>query len=387
MIRSAIGALALAVLTSVAPSVSAHDASAYGGLFRSRNLGLTWLNADVGLFLNAVLTVAIDPRDPNHLLMGTDIGLLGSTDGGRSWRAEAQDVISGPAFAVAFSPDGQSAICAAPGGVLRFHDGQWSRAAAPSGAVPAREIVFGSVPGRVYLLGDGGLFTSDDGGRIFRRVEDGLTDDVRTTALAVAMRPREVLFAVIDGKLMASEDRGQHWRRRVVGPGGASVDIGVLDPSSPSRVWAAAADLIYVSDDLGLSWRAVGKPLPERETSVRGIAADPTISELVVTTHRGMYRSETGGSTWTLKEGNLPIHLEAGPLVRDASDAQTLYAVYSLMPYAEVWRTALQGGSVLSRVDALSLAGGLAFVLLLMLCGILVVRWLDHRRSARFSLP
>ena len=48
-------------------SVGAHDPSAYGGLFRSRDLGKTWLNADVGLFLNAALAVAVDPSDPNHL--------------------------------------------------------------------------------------------------------------------------------------------------------------------------------------------------------------------------------------------------------------------------------------------------------------------------------
>jgi hypothetical protein len=67
-IRTAIGGLALVtVALSSASLAHAHDASAYGGLFRSRNFGGTWLNADVGLFLNAALTVAVDPRDPNHL--------------------------------------------------------------------------------------------------------------------------------------------------------------------------------------------------------------------------------------------------------------------------------------------------------------------------------
>ncbi len=85
VIRTAIGVLALATLAlSLASSAHAHDASAYGGLFRSRNLGGTWLNADVGLFLNAALTVAVDPRDPSQLLMGTDIGLYRSSNGGRS---------------------------------------------------------------------------------------------------------------------------------------------------------------------------------------------------------------------------------------------------------------------------------------------------------------
>src|SRR5262249_61162975 len=61
----------------------AHDPSSYGGVFRSRNLGGSWLSADVGLFLNAALVVAINPRDQSHLLAGTDLGVLVSRNGGR----------------------------------------------------------------------------------------------------------------------------------------------------------------------------------------------------------------------------------------------------------------------------------------------------------------
>ena len=78
---------------------------------------------------------------------------------------------------------------------------------------------------------------------------------------------------------------------------------------------------------------------------------------------------------------NLPIHLEAGPLVRDPGDARTLYAVYSLMPYTEVWRSALEGSNLLARADPVSLAGGLAFLLLLMIGGGLLVRWLARQRA------
>jgi hypothetical protein len=119
---------------------------------------------------------------------------------------------------------------------------------------------------------------------------------------------------------------------------------------------------------------------------VRGIAADPAATTLVVTSHRGMYRSEDGGQSWMLKESNLPVHLESGPLVRDPNDARTLYAVYSLMPFAEVWRTAIEGGNLLARVDPVSLAGGLAFLLLLIIGGGLLVRWLARPRSAG-SMP
>ena len=112
----------------------------------------------------------------------------------------------------------------------------------------------------------------------------------------------------------------------------------------------------------------------------------PPAMTLVVTSHRGMYRSEDGGQSWTFKEGNLPVHLESGPLVRDPNDARTLYAVYSLMPFAEVWRTALEGGNLLARVDPVSLAGGLAFLLLMMIGGGLLARRLAGARGAR-SMP
>jgi photosystem II stability/assembly factor-like uncharacterized protein len=155
-----------------------------------------------------------------------------------------------------------------------------------------------------------------------------------------------------------------------------------LDPIVAGRLWIASASRIYRSDDAGASWLAASEPLPEADTSVRGIAADRTGGALVVTTHRGLYRSADTGRTWILLEDNLPVHLEARPLVRDPSSPETLYVGFSLIPYGELWRTALEGGNLLNRVDLLSLAGGLAFLLLLGLLGVLSARWL-FRRGAR----
>jgi photosystem II stability/assembly factor-like uncharacterized protein len=337
------------------------------------------------LFLNAALTVAVDPRDPNHLLMGTDIGLYRSSNGGRSWSPEAQGLISGAVFAIAFSPDGASVICAAPTGVFRFRDGQWTRALAPDGAAPGREIALGSAPDRIYLLGKKELFISADGGQSYRRLRDGPAADTPIAALTVATMPRELLLVVIGGKLMASEDGGNQWQERAIGSGGEPVDTVVLDPVLPNRTWAASADRIFISDDLGVRWRAVGRSLPEAATNVRGIAADETATTLVVTTHRGMYRSDDGGQSWILKENNLPAHLEAGPLVRDQREAQTLYAVYSLLPYPEVWRSALEGRNLLSRLDPVGLGGGIAFMVLLIMGGVLLVGWLERQRSGGAS--
>jgi photosystem II stability/assembly factor-like uncharacterized protein len=373
--------LAFALTLGAGPA-PAHDPSAYGGLFRSRDLGQGWLNADVGLFLGAAVSVSIDPTDPNRLLLGTDSGLLISRNGGRKWDRVAPAKLFGAVFAVAFLPDGRSALCATPGGVYRLEDGDWQQVSAPTEAAPARAIAFGAAPGRVYLIGRRDLYRSDDGGRSFLEVEHGLPDPPEITELAVSAQPEEVLVAVADGRPTVSRDGGRSWQQRSAGLPQSPAEGLALDPVVAGRLWIASASRIYRSDDAGMTWLAAGEPLPEADTSVRGIAADRSGGVLVVTTHRGLYRSADAGRTWALLEDNLPVHLEARPLTRDPSSPETLYAGYSLIPYGELWRTALEGGNLLNRVDLVSLAGGLAFLLLLGLLGVLGARWL-FRRDAR----
>ena len=374
--------LACLLLALTDANAWAHDPSSYGGVFRSRNLGGTWLNADVGLFLNAALAVAVDPREPSRLLVGTDLGLLGSRNGGRSWSPEAPDLIFGAVFAVAFSPDGERALCTAQSGVFRFADGRWAPAHAPNAAIPARAIVAGASNDRIYLLGRSRLFVSEDGGQTYVPVP-GLSQTGEMTALAVTGTAPEILVAVIDGRVMTSQDGGRAWRDGGLGRDGEAVDTVAPDAYAPDRIWAASADRLHVSADLGATWRAAGGPLPEPGTKVRGIAADESAATLVVTTQRGTYRSEDGGQTWVLKEDNLPIHLEAGPLARDPSDPRLIYAVYSLMPYSEVWRAANEGGNLLARIDPISLAGGISFFLLILFGGGFVAFRLAGARTAR----
>jgi len=352
---------------------AAHDASAYGGLFRSRSMGGAWLNADIGLFPSAALAVAIDPRDSNHLLMGTDAGLFASSNGGRSWTQPAPALIIGAVFAVAFSADGTVALCAAPGGVFRATGGVWQPADAPAGATPSRTILFGATPGRVYLLGRDRLYASNDGGAGFTRIPGDANNDAGFEALAIVRQPAEMLFAIRYGRLMVSTDAGRQWQPRSLPA--TPVEAINPDPAIPGRLWAAAADRLYRSENGG-AWQAVGNPLPEPNTVTRGIAAGADATTLVVTTHRGTYRSTDAGAHWMLEEGNLPVHLEAGPLARDPVAPATLYAVYSLIPYPEVWRNAVEGSNLLARADPMSLIEGLAFLVLLLLVGVALVAWL-----------
>jgi photosystem II stability/assembly factor-like uncharacterized protein len=372
----------LLCLPLIAGGASAHEASSYGGVFRSRDLGASWLNADVGLFLNAALIVAVDPRDSLHLLAGTDLGLLSSRNGGRSWEAEARDAVVGAALGLAFSPGGDEAVCAAPSGVFRLDGAGWQPARAPDAALPARALV-AAPNGRFYLLGRSGLFVSHDGGRSFAAAPGSVPGEM-SSVVAIG-ESGDHLAAVIDGQAMFSHDAGRSWVGGGFGSAAAPIDLVAGDAARPQRVWAAAGDRIGLSDDGGAGWRPIGRPLPEAGTRVRGIVASADATILLVASHRGLYRSTDGGETWALKEDNLPIHLEAGPLARDPGDARVIYAVFSLMPYAEVWRLSIEGGNMLARVEPISLAGGLSFCVLMLIAGALAARYLARRRAASSS--
>ncbi len=385
MHRGIVSFCALLCALFASEPVIAHDPSAYGGLFRSRDYGNSWLNADVGLFLGAVLSLAIDPVAPDHLLLGTDTGLLRSRNGGRNWAREVPGELFGAVFSVTFLPGGKASLCSTPAAVFRFSEDRWERASAPADAVPSRVIVFGAAPGRAYLVGRRELFQSEDDGRTWVRIRPDLPEHAQFTELVLARTADELLIAIIDGRVMTSIDQGRHWSARTSGLTSPGAEGLSLDPLVPGRVWVGSADRVYVADTTTFQWRAVGAPLPDAGTSIRGIAARPDGQGIIAATHRGLYRSSNGGKGWALVEDNLPVHLDSRPLVNDPSRAGTFYAGFSLMPYAEIWRISIEGGNLLARVDPVSIAGGIAFLMAVALVGVLATRWLLRRASSRLA--
>ena len=373
--------LILLLAASFAIPACAHDPSAWGGLFRSRDFGASWFPADAGLFIGGALGVAIHPQDPAQLLYGTDARLLRSKNGGRDWVTEAAATMPGAVFAVAFDADGKGALASSGSRIFYADDGTaWQDALAPGGAAPARAFVRSSTAkNRVYLAGARGLFLSDDRGRSWSRAGDGVLPEAAVSTLVVSPGPPESVYAVIDGNIWVSADGARGWERRTTGLPAGHVDTLAADVQKAGRLWNVAAAQVFRSDDAGATWTAYGRPLPEPGTLVRGLAVSEDGKILVLSTHRGVLRSTDSGQNWVQVESTLPVHLESGLLLRDPHDAATLYAGFSLSPYGEMWRRAEQGGSLLAQLDPVSLAGGLAFLVLLVVIGILVTRWLLRR--------
>jgi photosystem II stability/assembly factor-like uncharacterized protein len=369
--------LLLALLLVLWPSsASTHDPSAWGGLFRSRDHGATWVSANQRLFGGGALMLAISPTDVNHLLLGTDSGLLRSRNGGRDWTLEAPSVLVGAVFAVEFAADGQRALVSTSRGIFRSEmESSWHEASAPGGAAPARVIVRGAEAGRVYLAGWTGLSRSDDWGSSWANASDGLPD-APTTALLVVPASPETLYAIVGGRIWASVDGARTWASTGAGISTLSVDALGLDATNSARLWAVGANGLFRSDDRGASWKAVGRRLPEPNITVHGITA--TEEAVVVATDRGLYRSINGGAGWMPIIDNVPAHLEAGPLVSDPVDPATLYAGFALIPYPELWRRAAEHEGAFARVSLTSLVGSVVLLALAVLGALAALRWLRH---------
>src|SRR5689334_6019113 len=201
----------LGLLCSV-ESASAHDPSAWGGTFRSRDEGATWMPIDAGLFVGGAITIAVNPLDANDLLYATDTRLLRSRNGGRDWVQDPAPAFVGPTLAVAFSRDGTALLAATAGGIwISAGDSPWQPANLPASATPALAIVQGAGPRQFYVVGARGAYRSDDQGARWVRVGESLPE--APSAILVSS-PSARVIALVQGSLYVSNDEGANWQAK-----------------------------------------------------------------------------------------------------------------------------------------------------------------------------
>jgi photosystem II stability/assembly factor-like uncharacterized protein len=328
----------------------------------------------------SALAVAIDPSNANHVLVGTDTGLLATRNGGLDWDGIAPEVLAGPVFAVAFDVRGTHQLAATAYGLLASSDGlQWRLEPMPPGATPARQLVPGGVAGRVYLVGWHGLFRSENWGAEWTAIDAGLPDAPIRSLVIRPDSPR-TLLAVADGQVWQSDDGGSSWEQRSIGLPAGQMQALAINPRG-GVVWVAGADRVFRHAPGEAAWQPFGAAFPEHDTDVRGIAPGPGDAALVLSTHRGLYATIDYGATWNLLLDNLPGHLEAGPLLADPTRPTTLYAAFSLMPYDEAWARAADSPSATGQLTVGDLFGALAFLALLFVISGAGLRLLARQRG------
>ena len=243
--------------------------------------------------------LAADPLSPERIYCGTARdGLWITDDGGDSWRPP---------------PDGagmpESRVTAV--------------AVAPAEARDGRSIVYvGTEPSAVYR--------SDTGGERWTALK-GLKSLPSAPTWSFPPRPETHhvrwlepdphqagrLFACIEaGALVHTDDAGRTWHDRVLG-GPYDTHTLATHPAAPGRLYAAAGDGYFESDDGGKSWRQSERGL--RHHYLFSVAVDPEDAGTVLVSaaphpfraydpkraESAVYR-KSGGGEWEEVDGGLP---------------------------------------------------------------------------------
>jgi len=268
-----------------------------GGLYKSEDAGENWRNVRVGLpklerykLSGSIGAIAINPINPKNMLIG--FGYRTSHDG-----TPTVQKLRWSQFLYVSNDYGES----------------WEPVKAFEVKTKVYQIVYSSAKDVVYVATANGLYKSQDGGIIWKKV---LNKQVYNIALFP--KQKKILAACGSEGVYSSEDNGSKWKLSNKGLSlgfphelfGKKVRYSMLvkDPLNDDRLfllnstWGMSGGL-YVSYDKGMSWSKYSKTMPESwlNTSKRmnAVAFDQNNSANVyMGSSRYMYRSSDGGDNW-----------------------------------------------------------------------------------------
>lgn len=312
---------------------------------------------------NLARYVWIDPRNRNVLYVSTGIfdreaansdpaqglpggvGILKSTDGGRTWRVLGRDqgllnLYVGSLFMHPKNPD----ILLAGAGNNAYRDGGGVYRSTDAGETWKRVLSCGGIQSVEFALGDpriayagspDAIYRSEDGGATWSPVTEGGAwgpPGVRAgfpIDFQVDLRNPDRLFVNnYGGGNFLSEDGGRTWQIASTGYTGAQVRDIAVDPADARRVFAAARSGLFVSPDRGGQWVGLNYP-PASCMEWHAVAVDPADSQHVLAANNWqgtLVQSHDGGRTWR-SVGERPGPKMSWQAIAFApSDPKTVYA-------------------------------------------------------------
>lgn len=283
------------------------------GLARSDDAGVTWTLITSPFDDMQVWSIAVDPHDPNSILVGTGAPdravMFRSTDGGADWTRLSPDLpehclgVSKPRILTTTwdQVDGKTAwFGVEEGGLWRSPDrgDTWERLDGTPKALPAGVtssdvhciVVLAGPPKTHLVVVVNAVFVSQDDGHTWTRQDTRERYGIYYTRLVAELPDHSaVLLGIGDAtpgtmtRILRSEDLGATWSESTLDtPAGSTVWAFGLHAANPQLVFAGTKyGNLYRSVDGGRTWRREWREFPE----ITAVAWTPAIAPDAPVTH------------------------------------------------------------------------------------------------------
>jgi photosystem II stability/assembly factor-like uncharacterized protein len=267
-----------------------------------------------------VRSLAIDPKNPDRIFLGTSAGnLYLSTNKGASWSRFARPGSSAEMVLdhIVIDPsDSRNIFASAWNAQLPNSDGDLYRSndAGKTWEIVAdlhgkslRTLSMAASNPKILVVGAlDGIYRSRNGGHDFERISPEHHAEIKNVeSIAIDPVNPDVIYAGTWHLPWKTEDGGQTWhsiKKGVIDD--SDVFSIVIDPSQPANLFISACSGIYRSDSAGELFRKIqGIPYSARRT--RMLQMDPTDHNVVYAgTTEGLWKTTDAGATWKHMTGS-----------------------------------------------------------------------------------
>ncbi len=268
--------------------VGAHRHNQPGGFFKSTDGGVTW-RENAQLKNEALHSLAQSEADPNTLIAGTFTGIFRSDDAGDTWKQLPTQSEPGLIHveSLAIDPRTSNTIYA----------------------------------GTFYLP-----YKSVDGGQTWKSIKNGIIDDSDIFAIDIDPHdPNHIIASACSG-IYESKTGGESWRKVQGIPSQSRRTRAILQhPSVPGMVFAGTTEGFWRSDKGGDpdSWMVT----TSRQLEINSIAVHPSRPDMVFigTNNYGVMVSNDGGKSFTPTNGGFSGRF-ANAILADRETPNRIYA-------------------------------------------------------------
>lgn len=302
--------------------------AALDGVYRTRDRGVTWekISHPTNWAMRGYHSVAIDPRSPNTIYVGTSHLPWKTIDDGRSWSlagsAQTGMLDDSDVFSIQIDEDNpDTLLLSACSGIYRSFDASatWTRFKGIPTESRRTQIIrrHPTRPGTIFAGTTEGLWVSNFFGMAdsWRRVT---SEHLLVNSVAIhPSRPDRIYLGTEDGGVLVSGDGGESWRSANDGLINRQVGAVLADLEERGRIYAGIlfdgeSSGIYVSADGGLSWKHSVEGLAHRD--IYSLYQSPfQTGTIYAGTNQGIYRSDDRGRSWRQLKRTPPPPPTPGP--------------------------------------------------------------------------